>query len=67
MPDASLLFNLSDGLFGVVEKGAGKDEGLHPMGTGPFKFVSQVQDKEVLVERNADYWAGAPKIERRAV
>jgi len=61
-PDASLLFNLSDGLFGVVEKGAGGDEGLHPVGTGPFKFVSQVQDKEVIVERNTDYWAGAPKI-----
>jgi peptide/nickel transport system substrate-binding protein len=62
--DNSLLFNLSDGLFGVVERGAGKDEGLHPVGSGPFRFVSQVQDKEVIVERNADYWAGAPKIER---
>jgi peptide/nickel transport system substrate-binding protein len=63
-PDPSLLFNLSDGLFGVVERGAGRDEGLHPVGTGPFKFVSQVQDKEVIVQRNADYWGGAPKIER---
>lgn len=62
--DASLLFNLSDGLFGVVERGAGRDEGLHPVGTGPFKFVGQVQDKEVVVERNANYWAGAPKIAR---
>src|SRR6185437_1718343 len=63
-PDASLLFNLSDGLFGVVEKGAGRDEGLHPVGTGPFRFVSQMQDRDVVVERNADYWAGPPKIER---
>lgn len=63
-PDASLLFNLSDGLFGVVEKGAGRDEGLHPIGTGPFKFVSQMQDKEVVLERNASYWAGAPNIAR---
>ncbi|HZL27425.1 MAG TPA: ABC transporter substrate-binding protein [Acidobacteriaceae bacterium] len=63
-PDNALLFNLSDGLFGVVERGAGKDEGLHPVGTGPFRFVSQVQDKEVVVERNPDYWAGAPKIQR---
>ncbi len=59
-PDPSLLFNLSDGLFGVVENGAGRDEGLHPVGTGPFKFVAQVQDKQVVVERNAAYWAGAP-------
>lgn len=63
-PDPSLLFNVSDGIFGVVENGAGRDEGLHPVGTGPFRFVSQVQDKDVVVERNMDYWAGAPKIER---
>jgi peptide/nickel transport system substrate-binding protein len=59
-----LLFDLSDGLFGVVEKGAGRDEGLHPVGTGPFQFVSQMQDKEVVLERNANYWGGAPKIQR---
>jgi peptide/nickel transport system substrate-binding protein len=65
-PDDSLLFNLSDGLFGVVERGAGRDEGLRPVGTGPFRFVSQVQDKEVVVERNAGYWAGAvsPTLDR---
>jgi peptide/nickel transport system substrate-binding protein len=74
-PDAGLLFNMSDGLFGVVPRGAGKDFGLHPVGSGPFKFVSAVQDKEVMVERNHDYWAdkvdwmspvgaGAQRIER---
>jgi peptide/nickel transport system substrate-binding protein len=63
-PDNSLLFNLSDGLFGVVENHAGRDEGLHPIGTGPFKFVDQVQDKEVVLERNPNYWDGAPQIER---
>jgi peptide/nickel transport system substrate-binding protein len=55
---------MSDGLFGVVPNGSGSDFGLHPIGTGPFRFISSVQDKEVLVERNPGYWAGSPKIER---
>ena len=63
-PDAALLFNLSDGLFGVVEKGAGSAEGLHPVGTGAFRFVDQVQDKEVVLERNPGWWGGSPALER---
>jgi peptide/nickel transport system substrate-binding protein len=63
-PDNSLLFNLSDGLFGVVERGANRDEGLHPVGSGPFRFVDAVQDKEVVLARNASYWAGPPSIQQ---
>ena len=58
-PLPSILFNLSDGLFGVVESGAARDEGLHPIGSGPFRFVSQLQDKEVLLDRNPTYWANS--------
>ena len=56
-PDAGLLFNLSDGLFGVVPRGAGSDFGLHPVGSGPYRFVSQVQDKEVVLERSPGCWS----------
>jgi len=56
-PDAGLLFNMSDGLFGVVPRGAGTDFGLHPVGSGPYRFVSQVQDKEVVVERWPGCWS----------
>jgi peptide/nickel transport system substrate-binding protein len=63
-PDEGLLFNMSDGLFGVVPKGAGRNFGMHPIGSGPFRFVSAVEDKEVIAERNPNYWAGSPRIER---
>jgi peptide/nickel transport system substrate-binding protein len=63
-PDASLLFNLSDGLFGVVPRGSSKDFGRAPVGSGPYTFVSAEQDRDVVVERNADYWGGAPKLAR---
>ncbi len=63
-PDASLLFNMSDELSAIVEKSAGKEMGEHPVGTGPFRFVRETQDAEVVLERNPNYWAGAPAISR---
>ena len=29
---------------------------VHPMGTGPWKFVSRKAREELIVERNDDYW-----------
>ncbi len=63
-PDASLLFNLSDGLFGVVPKNSGKELGRNPVGSGPFRFVSAIVDKEGVVARNPEYWAGPAHLER---
>jgi len=37
----------------------------HPVGTGPFKFVSWAPGQEVVLERNPDYWeSGQPKVDR---
>jgi peptide/nickel transport system substrate-binding protein len=35
-----------------------------PTGTGPFKFVQWVRDERLVLERNPDYWKGAPDLQR---
>lgn len=63
-PDNFLLINLATGAFGVVPEGSGRDFWLHPVGTGPFRFVSQQIDQDVVIERNPLSWSAQPKLER---
>lgn len=63
-PTASLLWNLSDGAIGIVPYGSGENFNQHPIGSGPFRFVSAQQDKDVVIERNPDYWGAPANIER---
>ncbi len=63
-PDAPLLWNLSDGAMGIVPYGSGDEMTLHPVGSGPFKFVSAETDREVILEGNPDYWGEKPKLAR---
>jgi peptide/nickel transport system substrate-binding protein len=62
-PFAPLLWNLSDGAIGIVPYGSGEDFNRHPIGSGPFRFVSTQQDKEVMIERNPDYWTTPAKLQ----
>jgi len=62
--DATLLWNLSDGAMGIVPEGSGDEMTIHPIGSGPFKFVSAETDREVMVERNDDYWGERAKLAR---
>jgi peptide/nickel transport system substrate-binding protein len=63
-PFATLLWNLSDGAIGIVPYGSGTEMTEHPIGSGPFKFVSNETDKQVTIERNNNYWAEKPKLAR---
>jgi peptide/nickel transport system substrate-binding protein len=63
-PFATLLWNLSDGAIGVVPYGSLNEMTEHPIGSGPFRFVSAEPDKEVVLERNDNYWGEKARLDR---
>jgi len=63
-PDSPLLWNLADAVMGIVPYGSLDEMTTHPIGSGPFKFISQETDREVIVERNDDYWGERAKLPR---
>jgi peptide/nickel transport system substrate-binding protein len=63
-PFAPLLWNLSEGAFGIVPSGSGKEFKNNPVGSGPFRFVRADPDSQVVIARNNDYWGERPSVER---
>jgi peptide/nickel transport system substrate-binding protein len=60
-PWLGLLSNLV--AIGIVPKDSAAAQKTHPLGTGPFKFVSYDSAQQIIdLEANPNYWEGAPKI-----
>ena len=55
-PYSSFLWNLTSPGMGIVPQGSGTEVARHPIGTGPFRFVSAEQDEEIVLERNPNYF-----------
>jgi peptide/nickel transport system substrate-binding protein len=66
-PYAPFLSNLAYPTGLIVSPDAvkkyGKDFGRHPSGTGAYKFAQWDSNEKVVVEKNPDYWDGAPSLE----
>lgn len=63
-PWAALLWNLCAPGMGIVPYGSGPEISRNPIGSGPFRFVSAEQDKEIVIERNNNYWGERAKVAR---
>jgi len=61
-PSASFLWDLERSAVGIAPADAGSDFARHPIGSGPFRFVSQAQDDAVVVERNEKYFREREKL-----
>lgn len=62
-PWVGLLSNLVP--IAIIPKDSYESQKTHPLGTGPFKFVSYDNAQQVVdLDRFPHYWEGAPKLEK---
>jgi peptide/nickel transport system substrate-binding protein len=70
-PDPLMLKRLSYNLY-IMPAALFQEKGAdvffqHPVGTGPFKFVSWTRNDRMVLEANETYWDGAPKVKRLVI
>lgn len=49
---------------GIIPTGSGERQATQPVGTGPFAFESNLDEQQLSLRSNPDYFEGAPQISR---
>jgi peptide/nickel transport system substrate-binding protein len=62
-PDAHLPALFTDAIF-MADMEPGDYNATHPIGTGPYTFVSRVAGSSLTFKRNPDYWRGRPPLDQ---
>jgi peptide/nickel transport system substrate-binding protein len=57
-----LLQSLAWASFAMVEPRSAATNSTHPVGTGPFRFLSWHRGDSLTLERNPGYWGGPPAL-----
>jgi peptide/nickel transport system substrate-binding protein len=52
---------------GIIPEGTSVQQADRPVGTGPFKFESFIEDQDVTLIANQDYFEGAPEVSKLRV
>jgi peptide/nickel transport system substrate-binding protein len=64
-PTPNLLTNIGGFKGMAIVERANVESGqiaTHPVGTGPFSFVSRKSGDDIVLKANPNYWAGAPRV-----
>lgn len=68
VPFAFFLNNIAHSASAIISPAAhqkwGKDLTLHPVGSGPFKFVEWVRGDHITLVRNDEYFEGKPYLDK---
>lgn len=63
-PYSELLYVLAWGDMVIVSPRSANGNAVHPIGTGPFRFVSWQRGTAIQLSRNPDYWGKPPALAR---
>lgn len=55
-PDAAFRYVLAMPHASVIPAGSGDQQAKHPVGSGPFQFVSFEPGRSIVLKRNPSYW-----------